>query len=59
MAAKEERLYTLEQIKQAFWNTFHKSGEIWFGYLGSEEDDNECTQEQWGEFKESLDNLEQ
>ena len=26
--------YTLNQIKKAFWEQFHKSGELWFNYLG-------------------------
>ena len=53
--------YTEEQVKTAFWATFHKSGELWFapeddGYakdgtrLTSERD----TQNYWVEFQGHL-----
>ena len=54
--------YTEEEVKAAFWATFHKSGELWFDYFdgkkkgfgGSEEDCESCTQNYWDEFKENL-----
>ena len=27
------RTWTLDQIKVAFWEEFHKSGELWFDYF--------------------------
>lgn len=46
--------YTLEQIKKAFWEEFHESGELWFSYLGTEEENSEHTEYNWGEFLEKL-----
>ena len=59
--------FTEEEIKAAFWETFHKSGELWFDYFdgspsnafpqgdgGSEEECESCTQEHWKDFKEYL-----
>jgi hypothetical protein len=46
--------YSLTEIQKAFWETFHKCGEIWFDYLGS---DVECEKSTWGEFGEFLENL--
>lgn len=41
-------------IKEAFWETFHASGELWFNYLGSAEECEESTQQKWEEFIEIL-----
>lgn len=49
-----DKIYTLEQIKKAFWKNFHKSGETWFNYLGNERDNNESTEDEWDSFKECL-----
>lgn len=46
--------YTVAQIKAAFWREFHKGGERWFNYLGSETDNEECTQSEWDSFLEEL-----
>ena len=46
--------YTLDQIRAAFWATFHKEGEIWFCYLGSEDENEESTVNHWQAFKEQL-----
>ena len=43
--------YTEEEIKQAFYKQFHLSGEQWFSYLGTDEKNNESTEDQWNEFK--------
>lgn len=43
-------MYTLEQIKKAYWKTFHKSGEIWFNYLMSVKQNQEPTEEAWKHF---------
>lgn len=29
--------YDITIIKEAFWKTFHQSGELWFEYSGSDE----------------------
>lgn len=46
--------YTLEEIKMAFWGTFHQVGEIWFDYIGTEEEQNSHTEEWWDTFLEEL-----
>ena len=46
--------FTLEQIKSAFRTEFHKSGELWFDYLGSEEECNASTELEWRDFVEAL-----
>jgi len=45
--------YTGKQIKEAFWKTFHKTGELWFSYLDEESAEN-CTTVIWEEFLENL-----
>ncbi len=50
----ESYCWTLEEIKSAFWKTFHKSGELWFDDLGKNEDCVECTNSFWMEFIENL-----
>jgi hypothetical protein len=50
----ESDCWTLEEIKNAFWKTFHKSGELWFDYLGDNEDCNQSTNSFWSEFMENL-----
>jgi len=49
----EERKYTLEEIKAAYWKQFHQSGEVWFPY-GSGDSDEVVTDSEWDEFKEHL-----
>ncbi len=46
--------YTLDQIKSAFWEKFHETGELWFNYLGTPEENEEPTQRIWEEFVEEL-----
>jgi len=46
--------YTLEDIKTAFWETFHKQGELFFSYSGIEERDNADTEYYWNELLDSL-----
>lgn len=50
------KTYTLEQVKKAFWDTFHKNGEFFFNYLGSDEDNEGSTQLEWEYFIENLKN---
>ena len=47
-------VYTLEEVKKAFWATFHESGELWFDYLGTHENNTEVTEEWWDTFLEEL-----
>lgn len=51
------KTYTEEQIKKAFWETFHESGELWFDYLGPEDTNNDSTICEWDNFKEELEKL--
>ena len=51
--------YTLDEIKRAFWATFHKSGEVFFNYLGSDEENEASTNDGWVEFSEHLENAAQ
>lgn len=46
--------WTLDQIRQAFWQTFHKEGELWFDYLSDEHACAQCTRGVWEEFAENL-----
>jgi hypothetical protein len=50
----EVKTYTLEQIKKAFWETFHRGGEFWFPYLCEEEVSEESTDDIWDSFTENL-----
>ena len=47
-------VYTPEQIKQAFWDTFDGVGEVWFDYISSDAECDACTEEHWQEFMEHL-----
>ena len=49
-----DQLFTIEQIKEAFWHEFHKSGEIWFNYLGTEEENEDSTRCKWEYLVEIL-----
>jgi hypothetical protein len=49
-----DKTYSIEQIKKAYWLSFHKSGELWFNYLGDEEENTSCTEWNWREFEENL-----
>lgn len=47
--------YIEEKIKNAFWATFHESGELWFGYSkDTKEDNQDCTESVWEQFKANL-----
>jgi len=48
------KLFTLSQIKEAFWKQFHLSGELWFNYHGSDEDNESSTNSEWEQFVEEL-----
>ncbi len=46
--------FSEEQIKAAFWKEFHKSGELWFNYLGTDKENENSTEASWLEFFETL-----
>ena len=48
------KTYTLDQIKKAFWTEFHESGELWFDYLGTKEENEQVTNSHWQTFFEAL-----
>ena len=47
-------MYTEEQIKKAFYETFHEIGEVFFNYLDTPEDNKASTEIEWKEFREHL-----
>ena len=49
-----EETFTLAEIKKAFFDSFHESGEFWFDYLGSPQENLESTTVYWDEFKDKL-----
>jgi len=46
--------YTPEQIRAAFWKTFHKQGELWFDYLSSDDECEASTKLGWEQFENNL-----
>lgn len=50
-------VYTLDEIKDAYWRTFHKSGELWFNYLASVEECEESTFSHFVDFVKELTRL--
>ncbi len=48
------RLYTEEEIKEAFYTKFHLSGEHFFNYLGTERENDDSTEWDWNDFLETL-----
>jgi hypothetical protein len=46
--------YTIQEIRKAFWDTFHRSGEIWFNYLGTKEENENSTEWEWDDFEKNL-----
>lgn len=51
---EEDKKYTIEEIKKAFWDNFHECGELWFGYLGTNEENDSITNVEWESFLFSL-----
>ena len=49
-----ETHYSLAVIRAAFWETFHESGERWFSYLMTPEQNATHTEHGWEEFAENL-----
>lgn len=50
------KTYTKEEVKKAFWKTFHKAGEIYFDNISwhTKESHEECTECYWVDFLENL-----
>ena len=46
--------YSLATIRAAFWATFNESGECWFDYFGTSEENSSYTEEVWDGFVEDL-----
>lgn len=46
--------FTEDEIKRAFWATFHKRGEVWFDHLSGPEACHESTADKWDGFVENL-----
>jgi len=49
-----EHNYTLKQIRDAFYAVFHLSGEQWFNYLDTDEENNSCTEAHWQAMADEL-----
>ena len=49
-----QETFTMEQIKAAFIARFHKAGELWFDYLGTEEENRNSSELIWLEFLKHL-----
>jgi len=55
-----EPKFSKEQVRLAFWKTFHESGEIFFPYPDMGEDEEDCelfTNEMWEDFFSNLNAL--
>ena len=50
----DERTYTVEQIKAAFWRQFYEAGELWFGDHRTSDKD-ALIETFWSEFTQELD----
>ena len=50
----EEEKFSIDQIKAAFWAEFHRSGEQWFNYRGTDEENAASTEMFWQSFLEHL-----
>lgn len=49
------KTFTSDEIKAAFWKTFHEAGEIFFeDYLGSPENNAQSTESWWQKFHQHL-----
>jgi len=53
----KELTFTLDEIRRAYWRQYHKAGELWFDYLGSDKENEQATAAYWKEFEESLKSL--
>ena len=48
-------MFSFNEIKKAFWKTFHKSGEWFFGYREGDDDRNNFdTEDSWKDFVDEL-----
>ena len=46
--------FSEEELKIAFWKTFYKQGEVFFDYMGSDEDCDYTVIEYWNDFLDYL-----
>lgn len=46
----DEKIYTIAEIKAAYWKEFHAEGEMFFDYLGTDEENEDCTEAYWASF---------
>lgn len=53
-SGESEKTFTIAQIRQAFWQRFHKKGEMFFSYLGDEQENQEATETSWEFFAKEL-----
>jgi len=53
----ERDSYTLKEISVAFGKTFHRSGEAFFDYMGTDKECEESTKWYWEEFVENLETV--
>lgn len=49
-----EKLFTLDEIRAAFWAEFNGAGEIWFPDPDRHENAEDFITAQWGQFCENL-----
>jgi hypothetical protein len=51
-----KKIFTLEEIKAAFWKNFKGAGEIYFGHNDKDDEEysEEATQEEWEDFLKYL-----
>lgn len=51
----EEATEIIEKtLHGAYWKKFHKAGELWFDYLGTEEECEAITEQNWQDFAECI-----
>ena len=46
--------FTVEEIRSAFYHAFHASGEAFFDYISSEQEQNDSTESYWIELEAEL-----
>jgi hypothetical protein len=52
--SNQMKIYTEEDIKKAFWKTFHAQGEFWFNYMDDDKTNESSTKPIWQDFKDHL-----
>ncbi len=49
-----EKAYNIAEIKKAFWNAFHRCGNIFFDNLGNNKHCDECTEGAWQRLESKM-----